>query len=114
MAVEWSGAGAHAGWLKKFGGWHSVLFGRHPVPLLPPFDRLRAVSEVERRLRDQGRLFTCHSERSEESLSFSAQGKLREESLGIASSVRRDPSPAPRDQDDKLCASCRLKKPAGH
>src|SRR6266487_6605984 len=24
--------------------------------LLPPFDRLRAVSEVERRLRDQGRL----------------------------------------------------------
>jgi len=28
----------------------------------------------------QGKLFACHSERSEESLSFRAQGKLREES----------------------------------
>src|SRR6058998_3133958 len=36
---------------------------------------------VPERSRREGRLFACHSERSEESLLFRAQGKLREASL---------------------------------
>src|SRR5205823_4712662 len=42
----------------------------------------------------QGRLFACHSERSEESLSFRAQGRLREASLYFSEDQCRDRSPA--------------------
>src|SRR2546427_9490587 len=40
------------------------------------------------RLRDQGRLFACHSERSEESLSFRGQGRFREASRAGLKSTR--------------------------
>src|SRR5436189_5450295 len=43
---------------------------------------------VPEQSRREGRLFACHSERSEESLSFHAQGRLREASRSGLKSMR--------------------------
>ena len=45
-------------------------------------------SHAERLRSAQGRLLACHSERSEESLSFHAQGRLREASRTGLKSMR--------------------------
>src|SRR5436853_1996762 len=57
---------------------------------------------VPERSRREGRLFACHSERSEESLSFRAQGRLREASRSGLKSMRGILLRQPPDQNDNV------------